>query len=184
MAYLGRAGFDPRAMSSFLAKLKWQSDMEAAVRGGSPRPALDFFTTRPRTRERVERAAVTALAGGLDGGGARLAAVRFQRDTVARFLFTPAAAPGTALDGRYRAAAYSFRRLRDGEARSVRPWRIAIHEAGPGDTVKSLVDRRFAAGVDAPYRTFRLLNGLRRGEPRAGDRVKLIVEGQAAAGRG
>ena len=299
VAYLGRAGFDPRAMSSFLAKLKWQSDVEAAVRGGSPRPALDFFATHPRTRERVERAvaaarrksvadpitardvylskidgmvfgdapeqgfvrgrrfvhpvlgfefeappgfrllnaersvtgfgpdearmyfdlqriapgrpldrylrdtwaprarltyfarftvndmdAVTALAGGSDGGGARIAAIRFQRDTVARFLFTPAAAPGTALDGRYRAAAYSFRRLRDGEARSVRPWRIAIHEAGPGDTVKGLVDRRFAAGVDAPYRTFRLLNGLRRGEPRAGDRVKLIVEGRAAAGRG
>ncbi len=300
VTYLSRAGFDPRAMSSFLAKLKWQSDVEAAVRGRSTRRALDFFATHPRTRDRVERAvaaarrksvadpitarnvylskidgmvfgdapeqgfvrgrrfvhpvigfefeappgfrllnaersvtgfgpdgarmyfdlqriapdrsldrylrdawaprarltgferftvngmrAVTALARESDGGsGVRLAAIRFQRDTVARFLFTPAAPSGSGLGRRYRAATYSFRRLRAAEAGTVRPWRIAIHEVGPGDTVKSLVDRRFAAGVEAPYRTFRLLNGLRRGEPRAGDRVKLIVEDRAASNRG
>lgn len=298
VAYLGRAGFDPGAMSSFLAKLKWQSDVEAAARGRSPRPGLDFFATHPRTRDRVERAvaaarrktvadpirgrdvylskidgmvfgdapeqgfvrgrrfvhpvigfefevpprfrllnaersvtgfgpdgasmyfdlqriapgrslerylrdawaprarltrverftvngmrAVTAVTRGSGGRGARLAAIRFGRDTVARFVFAPSGPPGSGLDRRHRTATHSFRRLRAGEAESVRPWRIAIHEVGPGDTVRSLVDHRFAAGVDEPYRTFRLLNGLRRGEPRAGDRVKLIVEGGPGGGR-
>ena len=129
--------------------------------------------------------AVTALARGAGGGSdVRLAAIRFERDIVARFLFAPSAPPGSGLARGYRAATYSFRRLRAGEAESVRPWRITIHKVGPRDTVKSLVDRRFAAGVEAPYRTFRLLNGLPRGEPRAGARVKLIVEGRAAADRG
>ena len=298
VTYLGRAGFDPGAMSSFLAKLKWQSEVEAAAHGRSARPGLDFFATHPRTRDRVERAvaaarrktvadpirgrnvylskidgmifgdapeqgfvrgrrfvhpvigfefevpprfrllnaersvtgfgpdgarmhfdlqriapgrsldrylrdawaprarltglerftvngmrAVTALARGSGGrGNVRLAAIRFGRDTVARFLFAPSGPPGSGIDRRYRTATHSFRRLRAGEAGSVRPWRVAIHEVGPGDTVRSLVDHRFAAGVDAPYRTFRLLNGLRRGEPRAGDRVKLIVEGGRLGG--
>ena len=298
VTYLSRAGFDPGAMSSFLAKLKRQSDFEATLHGRSTRPALDFFATHPRTRERVERAvaaarrkavadpitgrnvylakidgmifgdapeqgfvrgrrfihpvigfefevpprfrllnaersvtgfgpdgarmhfdlqpiasgrslgrylhdtwaprvrithferftvngmdAVTALARGSGGRGVRLVAVRFRRDAVARFLFAPSAPPGSGLDRRYRTATHSFRRLRAWEAQSVQPWRIAVHEVGPGDTVRSLVDRHFAAGVEMPRRTFRLLNGLPRGEPRIGDRVKLIVEGGAAIGR-
>ena len=46
---LSRAGFDPAAMSSFLDKLKRQSEFEASVQGRSPRPGLDFFATHPRT---------------------------------------------------------------------------------------------------------------------------------------
>ena len=291
VTYLSRAGFDPGAMSSFLATLKRQSELEASKHGRSARPGLDFLATHPRTRDRVERAvaaarrttvtdpitarniylakidglmfgdgpeqgfvrgrrfvhpvigfefevpprfrllnaehsvtgfgpgearmhfdlqpiapgrplgrylrdgwaprvrlthyerfrvngmrAATALARGSDGRGARLVAIRFRDDTVARFLFVPSGRPGSGYDRRYRAAAASFRRLRAWEAQSVKPWRIAIHEVGPGDTVDRLVERRFAPGVERPRRLFRLLNGLARGEPRIGDRVKLIVE--------
>lgn len=299
VAYLGRAGFDPGAMSSFLTRLKRQSDFDASIHGRPARPALDFLATHPRTRDRVERAvaaarrksvadpiigrnvylskidgmvfgdapeqgfvrgrrfvhpvigfefevpprfrllnaehsvtgfgpdgarlhfdlqpiapgrspgrhlreewaprarlthferftvndmpAATALAQGAGGrGGVRLAAIRFRRDTVARFLFAPSGPPGSELDRRYRAATHSFRRLREREAQSAKPWRIAIHEVGPGDSVRSLVDRYFPAEVEMPRRTFRLLNGLPRGEPRTGARVKLIVEGDAAPGR-
>ncbi len=298
VTYLGRAGFDPGAMSSFLGKLRRQSDFEASIHGRSTRPVLDFFATHPRTRERVERAvaaarrkavadpirgrdvylskidglvfgdapeqgfargrrfvhpvigfefqvpprfrllngthsvtgfgpdgakmlfdlqpiapgrslgrylrsewaprtrlthfgrfkvngmhALTALARGTGGRGVRLVALRFRDDTVARFLFVPSAPPGSGFDRRYRAAAQSFRRLRAWEAESVKPWRIAIHEVDPGDTVRSLVDHRFPAEVERPYERFRLLNGLPRGQPRVGDRVKLIVEEGAAGPR-
>ena len=290
--YLSRAGFEPGAMSSFLAKLKWHGEFEASVHGRSPRPGLDFFATHPRTRERVERAvaaarrtavadpitgrnvylskidglvfgdapeqgfvrgrrfvhpvigfefevpprfrllnaehsvtgfgpdgarmhfdvrriapdrslgrylrnawaprarlthferftvngmrAVTALGRGSRGPGVRLVAIRFRSDAVARFLFAPPASPRGGFDRRYRATTRSFRRLWAWEAQAVKPWRIEIHEVGARDTVKSLVDRHFAAGLRRPHRLFRLLNGLPRGEPRLGDRVKLIVEG-------
>ena len=297
--YLSRAGFDPRAMSSFLAKLERQSEFEASIHGRTSRRVLDFFATHPRTRERVERAvsaarrkavanpiigrdvylskidgllfgdapeqgfvrgrrfvhpvigfefevpprfrllngersvtgfgpdeatmvfdmqpiapgrslgrylretwaprarlthyerfkvngmrARTALARGSGRSAAvRLVAIRFRGDTVARFLFAPAAPPGSGFDRRYRATARSFRRLWAWEARSVKPWRIAIHEVGPRESVQSLVGRYFPAGVERPRRTFRLLNGLPRGQPRVGDRVKLIVEGDAAGER-
>ena len=266
VTYLSRAGFDPGAMSSFLATLKRQSELEASKHGRSARPGLDFLATHPRTRDRgrtsrrggkahdgggphhraehlprqdrrphvrrraragvraraqvrapghrlrvrgsapvppAERRALgdrlrprrsedalrpaanrtgpaarpisarwlgaacpahplralprerdagaTALARGSDGRGARLVAIRFRNDTVARFLFVPSGRPGSGYDRRYRAAAASFRRLRAWEAQSVKPWRIAIHEVGPGDTVDRLVDRRFRArGGTAP----------------------------------
>ena len=292
VTYLSRAGFDPGAMSSFLAKLRRQSEFEASVHRRSARPVLDFFATHPRTPERVERVvaaarrkavadpitgrnvylskidglvygdapehgfvrgrrfvhpvigfefevprrfrllnaehsvtgfgpegarmhfdlqriasgrslgrylrdtwaprarlthferftvngmhAITALARGSTDRNVRLVAIRFRHDTVARFLFAPSAPPGSGFDRRYRSATHSFRRLWAWEAQSVKPWRIAIHEVGHGDSVKRLVGRHFASGVERPRRLFRLLNGLPRGQPRVGDRIKLIVEG-------
>ena len=120
--------------------------------------------------------AVTALARGSGGQWVRVAAVRFRRDAVARFAFVPSAEPGSRPDRRHRATARSFRRLSWREAQSVRPWRLVIHEVVRGDTVARLVDWHFARGVERPRRLFRLLNGLPRGEPRIGDRVKLVVE--------
>ena len=289
--YLSRAGFDPGAMSSFLAKLKRHGEFEASLHGRSPRPGLDFFATHPRTPERVDRAvaaarrtsvadpitarnlylskidgllygdgpeqgfvrgrrfvhpvirfafevpprfrllngersvtafgpdgarmhfdlqrierglslgrylrevwaprarishferhavngmnAVTALARAGRGQWVRVAAIRFRRDTVARFVFVPAAAADSRADRDYLRTLHSFRRLSRREAQTVRPWRIEIHEVGRGDTVSRLTDWYFAPGVAQPRRLFRLLNGLPRGEPRPGDRVKLIVE--------
>ena len=71
---------------------------------------------------------------------------------------------------------FSFRRLSRREARALKPWRIAVQEVGLGETVEGLVSRHFPTVVRLPRLTFRVLNGLPRGEPRAGDRVKLIVE--------
>ena len=289
--YLSRAGFEPGAMSSFLSKLKRQSEFEASLHGRSPRPGLDFFATHPRTPERVARSveaarrtsvadpitardiylskidgllygdgpeqgfvrgrrfvhpvirfafevprryrllngersitafgpedakmhfdlqkiepglprgrylrkvwapqarithlerevvngmnAVTALARAGRNQWVRVAVIRFRRDTVARFAFIPAGAPDSRADRRHRRAVHSFRRLSWSEAREARPWRIEVREVEPGDTVRSLVDWHFAPGVEQPHRLFRLLNGLPRGEPRPGDRVKLVVE--------
>ena len=291
VTYLSRAGFDPGAMSSFLAKLKRQSEFEVSLHGRSPRPGLDFFATHPRTPERVRRAvaaarrtsvpdpitardiylakidgmlygdgpeqgfvrgrrfvhpvirfafevppryrllngersitafgpdgaqmhfdlqqvepglslgrylrkvwapratisrferrvvngmnAVTAFARARGGQWAQVAVIRFRSDTVARFAFIPAAATDSRADRHHRRTVHSFRRLSRREARAARPWRIEIREVGRGDTVRSLVDWHFAPGVEQPHRLFRLLNGLPRGEPRPGDRVKLVVE--------
>ena len=120
--------------------------------------------------------AATAVARDGGGRGVRLVAIRFRRDTVARFVFASAAAPGTERDWQHRESVYSFRRLARWETRTLKPWRIAIHDVAANETVESLVAQRFAPGVSAPRRTFRLLNDLPRGEPRVGDRVKLIVE--------
>ena len=289
--YLSRAGFDPGAMSSFLDKLKWQSELEASFHGRPAEPGLGFFATHPRTRDRVARAvaaarrtsvadpivardiylskidglrygdgpeqgfvrgrrfihpvigfefeappgfrllngersvtgfgpdgakmyfdlrrvererplrsylhrvwapkarlrdfqrlrvngmdAATAIAGEPGGHGVRLVAIRFRRDALARLVFAPAEAPGSEREWLHQESVYSFRQLARWETRTLKPWHIAIHEVAANETVASLVAQRFAPGVSAPRRTFRLLNDLPHGEPRIGDRVKLIVE--------
>ena len=120
--------------------------------------------------------AVTAIARGSGGRPVRLAAIRFQGNSVARFAYVPAGAPRSEIDRRQRTSVFSFRRLSRWEARALKPWRIAVREVGPGDTVDTLVARHFPTGMRMPRRTFRILNGLPQGEPRAGDRVKLITE--------
>ena len=120
--------------------------------------------------------AVTAITRSSSGQPVRLAAIRFRGDSVARFVFVPAGAPRSDLDRRQRTTVFSFRRLSRREARALKPWRIAVQEVGLGETVEGLVSRHFPTGVRLPRRTFRVLNGLPRGEPRVGDRVKLIVE--------
>lgn len=58
VATLVRAGYDPRAMASFLAKLQQYSELQSALAGRKPgeADAFDLFATHPRTAERVERA--------------------------------------------------------------------------------------------------------------------------------
>jgi predicted Zn-dependent protease len=60
--YLKRAGFDSRAMSSFLASLRTHSQIEAQLQGLPPGKVdeRDLMATHPRTVERVERAAEEA----------------------------------------------------------------------------------------------------------------------------
>jgi predicted Zn-dependent protease len=59
--YLTRAGYDPRAMASFLAKLLEDSKIAAEAAGrGSEADGFDLFATHPRTLDRVERALAEA----------------------------------------------------------------------------------------------------------------------------
>ncbi|MBM3571054.1 MAG: peptidase M48, partial [Alphaproteobacteria bacterium] len=68
--YLTRAGYDPRAMASFLAKLLEDTRIagEAAGRSGDP-DRVDLFASHPRTLDRVERALAEATER--PGTGAR-----------------------------------------------------------------------------------------------------------------
>ena len=60
---MARAGYDPKAMASFLSKLQQYSELQAVLAGRSVSEADQFnlFATHPRTADRVGRA--TAEAG-------------------------------------------------------------------------------------------------------------------------
>lgn len=61
--YLSRAGFDPEAMASFLAKLKAHSKLESILAGNpDSKDQFDILATHPRTAERVRRAIQAAGA--------------------------------------------------------------------------------------------------------------------------
>jgi predicted Zn-dependent protease len=64
--YLARAGYDPKAMSDFLAQLDRNDQLARKLAGkeGQPDPSTNWFATHPRTPERVARAVEQAGAGG------------------------------------------------------------------------------------------------------------------------
>lgn len=67
----------------------------------------------------------------------------------------------------------SFRTMRAGDRAAATDTRVVLVEAAPGDTFESLA-RRYGMGREGADR-LRLLNGrYPRGEPRAGDRVKVL----------
>lgn len=59
---LSRAGFDPMALSSFLAKLERQTDLDARLAGRDGPPPFTLFATHPRTAERVQRTVAQAAS--------------------------------------------------------------------------------------------------------------------------
>ena len=65
--YLVNTGYEPAAQAHFLESLILHKDLEAKLAGEEGRePEASFFSTHPRTPERVQRA--IAAAGGGDGG--------------------------------------------------------------------------------------------------------------------
>lgn len=68
--YINRAGYDPGAMTSFLAKMRANSRLQAVVAGRNPDDVdqRDIMATHPRTVERVQQA--MELAGVPAGEGA------------------------------------------------------------------------------------------------------------------
>lgn len=104
---------------------------------------------------------------------ARMTAIRLG-DTMYRFLgVQPQGADrlGQSMDD----AARTFRRLSAGEARRLKPYKIAIRTVRSGDTVAKLA--RGSAFDDFAEQRFRVLNGLQPGEGlRVGQRVKMVVE--------
>ena len=65
--YLTRAGYDPRAMSTFLGRLQGQAELEAQRTGQPAASGDDMYADHPRTLDRVARAADEA-ASGTNGG--------------------------------------------------------------------------------------------------------------------
>lgn len=67
--YISRAGYDPGAMTSFLAKMRANSRLQAEIAGRDPSDVdqRDIMATHPRTKQRVEQA--MQLAGARAGHG-------------------------------------------------------------------------------------------------------------------
>ncbi len=65
--YIGRAGYDPDAMTTFLSKMRANSRLEAEIAGRDPDDidARDFMSTHPRTIERVRQLAGTVAGRGV-----------------------------------------------------------------------------------------------------------------------
>lgn len=79
------------------------------------------------------------------------------------------------LDGLFRRTLATVRQVTPEEGRAVRPLRIEIVTANPGDTAESLASRMVVN--DRPLERFQILNGLDRGAAvKPGERYKIVIE--------
>ncbi len=105
----------------------------------------------------------------------RLLAIRVDLQTIYRFVFLTPPDLTRTLSRDLRRTTYSFRRLDEPEAMSLRPRRIGIVQVGPGDTVAGFARRM--PFEDFALEQFRVLNGLATDERlAAGRRIKIVVE--------
>ncbi len=105
----------------------------------------------------------------------RLVAIRFERETVYRFFFVTPPRLTSTYGEPFRRTTYSFRRLSAAEARAVRPLRVRLRVAQPGDTLERFVN--LMAVPDFKLDWFRVLNGLSAGEGlRDGQLVKVVAD--------
>lgn len=102
----------------------------------------------------------------------RLSAIRIGNTTYRLIL---AARSGTGnLESLFQKTLESVRQVRPDEARMIRPLRLKIIIAQPGDTIQGLADRM---PIDRPLDRFLLLNGLERNDAlKIGERYKIAVE--------
>ncbi|MFQ5535443.1 MAG: M48 family metalloprotease [Sphingomonadales bacterium] len=138
-------------------------------------PKVKLEAVEPLTINGMEAATGRTRTTGQRGAfDIRYVAVRFGGDQIYRFQFvTPPSQTGALATGLQRTT-FSFRRLGTEEITKLKPLRIKVMEAGPGDSLESL------AGP-MPFdelKTERLatLNGMVVGQPlRAGQRIKVIT---------
>jgi len=155
----------------------------ARVRGDVGRYLLDTWMAGlgPRDFERIDvngMATATAVARANTRSGPRDVrgiVIRFDAETVYRFLILTPPRLTAALSVPLRRMTFSFRRLSAAEIAALKPLRVVTHRVAPGETVAAL-----AAGL--PFQDFReqrlrVLNGLApREEPAPGRLIKLIAE--------
>lgn len=104
----------------------------------------------------------------------RLVAIRYDPETIYRFLFVTPPAMTERLNEELRRTTYSFRKLSAEEAAALEPLRLVIHTVQPGETQESLAERMpFAA---FRLERFRVLNGLSPDDSlKPGQKVKLVA---------
>jgi predicted Zn-dependent protease len=103
-----------------------------------------------------------------------LAVIRFDPERVYRLIFATRTLTDEAKT-RFQASIDSFHRVFADEVKAVRPLRLAITTAKPGETIDTLAARMAVPGRALDY--FLLINDLARGEPlQRGERYKIAVE--------
>ncbi|WP_230530377.1 M48 family metalloprotease [Microvirga roseola] len=114
---------------------------------------------------------VTALSNGKEWTF-RLSAIRIGNTTY-RLIMAVRSGAGD-LENIFQRTLQSVRQVQPEEARQIRPLKLQIVTARPGDTAQSLAERM---PVDRALDRFLLLNGLERSGPlRVGERYKVVVE--------
>ena len=76
----------------------------------------------------------------------RVLAIRYDPQTIYRFLFVTPPAVTARFNRDFRSASHSFRKLTAAQARGIKPLRIGLHEVLPGETVESIA-------ADFPFAT-------------------------------
>jgi predicted Zn-dependent protease len=103
----------------------------------------------------------------------RLVAVRFDANTIYRFLFVTQPADTASLNEPLRKTTYSFKKLSEQDAARATPLRVRVVTVGTTDTVASLSKRMVFD--TAQEKRFRLINGLQPDDKvQPGQRVKII----------
>ena len=104
----------------------------------------------------------------------RLVAIRYDADTIYRFLFLTPPDMTEELSLGLRETTYSFRRLSESEAAAIEPLRVKVITVRPGDTIESLAAQM--PFEDYREERFRVLNDLPEGARLTpGQRVKIIA---------
>jgi predicted Zn-dependent protease len=153
----------------------WRGDLSSyLVRNWGKK--LRLAKVEPITINGMTAATGSARVRGRDGAlDLRLVAIRFDRRTIARFLFVSPVARTKDLDVGFRRTAFRFRKLADNERNEIKPLRIRVRTVGSRDSVES-----FAAQMpfeDFQVARFRVLNGLGPDERlKKGQRVKTVSE--------
>ncbi len=102
-----------------------------------------------------------------------LGAVRVDRNVFRLVIATRR--PDPAIEREFFTALESLRRMTPAEIRAIRPLRVRVVTAAAGDTPESLAAQMATSTL--PLERFRVINGLRAGQPLAvGERYKLISE--------
>ncbi len=105
----------------------------------------------------------------------RLIAIRFDRNSIYRFIFATPSSLTSALSTPLRRTTYSFRRLSRAEAVALKPYRLAIYRVRAGDTARRIAHRMPVE--DDALEHFLVLNGLdARSGLRTGQTVKIITQ--------
>jgi len=123
-------------------------------------------------------ATVTTQARNDDGTqiNVRLVAIRYDADTLYRFLFVMPASQGSRFIQEFQRVIYSFRPLSETESAAVKPVVLHVVTVAEGDTAESLAQR-------SPYlryklERFRMINALAAdAQLKPGDKVKVVTWG-------
>ena len=162
-------------------------DMEAEAKARAVGP-IDRYLARDWGARFALRDVEPIAVNGLDGatgwtrvqtrGGAmdvRLVAMRADPARIYRMVFVTPPRLTESLRAELQRTTYSFRLLSPAEAAQVKPLRIALVKAKPGDTAESLAARMPVASHRLEW--FENLNGLARGQPLVpGVTFKTIIE--------
>lgn len=168
--------FTGGAIASSLTNAQYLNQAWAALFENNSPPVALSNVEKTATNGMEGLTGVARVTSGSATLDVRVAAWRYDSTHAFHFVFITTPETTSILTAPLQKMALSFRKLTTAEAAAIRPWRIKVVTVGAADTAASL-----AAKMAIPAfkeETFRALNGLKAADaPRAGSRVKIVVEG-------